>query len=242
MKRCRFSPGRITLTFCSATLLSPRSINGYKLAEITTVNAPHLKVLLTTGYAGEITVDGTLGRFTSNMLDKPYLREDLIWRVQLVLESTSLDEQIRKVSTSTPIEAMDLLSIGVHAIDSDHEHLLGILSKCRDISKSDVQSDELMLLLLDELLEYTAHHFQREEAVMAACNYPSINIHKYVHKVLVSQATKSKELFKQGRLPPAELFQFLTGWLVHHIQGMDRDIASFCKGKVEDIEREIQRL
>tara|TARA_B100002003_G_scaffold247565_1_gene279378 strand:+ start:11552 stop:12430 length:879 start_codon:yes stop_codon:yes gene_type:complete len=223
-------------------IVMPGNTNGYELAEIATANTPHLKVLLTTGYAGGITEDGTQGRFTSNMLDKPYLREDLIRRVQLLLANTSLEEQIQKVSNSTPTEAMGLLAIGVKAIDADHENLFGILSKCKDISKSDTQSDELNLLVLDELLDYVAYHFKREEAVMVACNYPSLDIHKHVHKVLAQQVADKKEMFRQGNLSPTELFEFLTGWLVHHIQGMDRDIASFCEGNLEDIEREIKGL
>lgn len=111
--------------------------------------------------------------------------------------------------------------IGHPLIDYDHRTLLELVNQ---IAIPATRQDPIALeFVLDELLSYTAYHFAREEALMAASGYPHQAEHQEVHARMINEVRQL-----QGRLmhPSAglgdELQDFLERWLIQHIMGEDR--------------------
>ena len=79
----------ISLLF--SDIVMPGDINGYQLAEKARKNFPELKVLLTSGYTGKAIADNsfTQARLTSNILRKPYSKEELTIRIRTLLDDNT---------------------------------------------------------------------------------------------------------------------------------------------------------
>lgn len=70
-------------------LVMPGVLNGYDLAAKITSEFPHLKVLLTSGYASDVVTDAMARGQTYDILRKPYRQSDLAQRLQALLADRS---------------------------------------------------------------------------------------------------------------------------------------------------------
>ncbi len=88
--------------------------------------------------------------------------------------------------SKAPREWTDEVSIGVDAIDTDHQILFSMLKRSRALSEKggDPRIFGSILADLADLHEYSIPHFEREEALMEACGYPDLESHKQVHSKL----------------------------------------------------------
>lgn len=84
--------------------------------------------------------------------------------------------------------------------------------------------------LLDTLRDYTAQHFEEEEAYMAASGYPRLDVHQVIHRDLLIKLDAHVERFRAGggRLG-TDLISYLRYWLTAHITGVDRHYARAAK-------------
>ncbi|WP_185803142.1 PAS domain S-box protein [Pontivivens nitratireducens] len=75
----------IQIDIVFSDLIMPGSLSGYELAAQVAVEFPHLKVLLTSGYASDIVAArGAVGE-NHDVLHKPYRQSDLVARLQALL-------------------------------------------------------------------------------------------------------------------------------------------------------------
>lgn len=76
------------------------------------------------------------------------------------------------------------------------------------------------------LSEYVDEHFAAEEALMELSRYPAMPAHKVIHAGLKAQVAALIEA--QAKDPAAvsdEVVDFLSDWLLSHIDGQDRALA-----------------
>lgn len=134
----------------------------------------------------------------------------------------------------------DSFSIGVEAIDTDHKNLVSHLDKLTDRMLTQGDVDEV----LTKLLDYSVYHFRREEAVMEACGYPSLEEHRANHRDLAARANDLAHRWRNSRDPQVvhELLKFLRTWLVEHIIKEDAKIGPFAKGKEAEIEQALKKI
>jgi len=116
----------------------------------------------------------------------------------------------------------DDLSVGVDLLDDHHKRLFELLG---DLYRA-VQaggSEEAVGKVLDELTAYTEYHFAEEEKMLEKAGYPRLEAHRKVHKSLTTQVKAMCDDYKidHRTVYAAELFQFLSGWLVNHIKVED---------------------
>jgi CheY-like chemotaxis protein len=71
-------------------VVMPDGMSGYDLAKAARLRQPELKVLFTTGYAGEMTRNQE-----QPMLNKPYRRRDLAWAIRTVLDGAGPPSSIQ---------------------------------------------------------------------------------------------------------------------------------------------------
>lgn len=113
------------------------------------------------------------------------------------------------------------LAVGNEAIDSDHRHLIDLINKLF-FAISNGKGNVVLGEIVDELIQYTETHFQREEALMQKIGYGSYEAHKAAHDVLVVEVRQLQAQFIAGLVvSPMNVFSFLGDWLFKHIQACD---------------------
>ncbi|MCW8916820.1 MAG: bacteriohemerythrin [Magnetovibrio sp.] len=117
------------------------------------------------------------------------------------------------------------LSVGVDSIDDDHKKLLNIINA---FGSDDEKSREELTVLIDELLDYTRYHFEREEEMMAENGYYQLEEHKQEHGQFIKKLMElgimlDTEDVEQTR---KETSQFLSMWLSRHIRWSDMNYVS----------------
>ncbi len=133
---------------------------------------------------------------------------------------------------STNLKALiwsDVLRVGIDAIDKDHQVIIRLLNKLthRTVGQTDLSS------VLLELIDYTEHHFRREEIIMKACDYPDLKDHISDHRKFIDNMNV---LIEDWRMDSNQntlhaLRQFLRDWWIDHIVEVDVKIAEYTIGK-----------
>jgi hemerythrin-like metal-binding protein len=128
------------------------------------------------------------------------------------------------------------LSVGVEVLDFDHEVLLSLIDQLADAVAAE-QSPEVVGSVLNMLADYTIYHFGREEAVMAACDYPGLAAHREIHADLRQRVSEIRDLYdaNPGMVLRADLMDFLVSWLRDHILGHDHRYKPAMVGREADI-------
>jgi hemerythrin-like metal-binding protein len=116
---------------------------------------------------------------------------------------------------------------GIQRIDVQHQGLLAQFEKLLMAIHENHAADR-MPGLLTFLADYVETHFSTEEEYMRMAHYPGFPGHKAIHDDL---RAKVAHLAEGYRLNPAvvteEVVDFLTDWLVRHINEEDRSMAQF---------------
>lgn len=117
-------------------------------------------------------------------------------------------------------------------IDEDHKNLFGLFNSLSLVlSQGGDQSN--ILTVMQELAEYAARHFSREENLMKEIHYPGLLAHKEQHAAFVVKvkSVRDKYLLGASNSDAIETLEFVKDWLVNHIQKVDRAYAPYIKNQ-----------
>ncbi len=232
----------ISLLF--SDIVMPGRMSGFDLAKAVQTKYPALKILLSSGFIGKASTSNDSLNANYDILSKPYAQNEMVVRIRKLLNLNRNKDIFNLPANNTqddisPVEWKTSFSIGVKAIDDDHRQLISMLNNAMNLTQADNANCKK---LLTQLVDFTQSHFQREESVMQACNFPSLENHKQVHKLLLKRVYEMASLEESGQLTPIELYRFLSDWLVEHIQIMDLEIKPYCKGNLEKIDEALREL
>jgi len=116
----------------------------------------------------------------------------------------------------------DSYSLNIETIDNDHKGLLDIINKLFDAMRHG-KAKEIHNEILDQLINYTKTHFQREELFFKSTNYPDYEEHKLQHEHFITKVIDLKRQLNQvDQKISIELMKFLSEWLINHILVSDR--------------------
>lgn len=125
-------------------------------------------------------------------------------------------------------EWLDSYSVGIPSIDADHKLLVSLVNDVVTAIEAhhgrDVMNDALI-----RLIEYTAHHFEREEEAMDACRFPGLEAHRALHDRLIRTVLRLLLRYRHNELEPLELAEFLMDWLITHILEEDRKLGAHLR-------------
>lgn len=125
---------------------------------------------------------------------------------------------------------------GVEAIDNDHKVLISLINQLGEAIRGG-EPQATVRRVLDELVDYTSYHFNREEALMEACRYPDIEAHRRTHNTLKVQVADIRDRYI--RHPEAvharEILALLKNWLSAHIMGRDKLYAPFMASRKDEV-------
>jgi len=127
----------------------------------------------------------------------------------------------------------DKISVGVKTFDEEHKELIGFINRLNQALQIK-SAQKTMEEILTGLINYTRIHFGHEEEAMIKHLYPDYANHKKEHDNLTAQVTDFHERLKSGKsLFSLELMDFLSSWLLNHIQKTDMNYKTFFTGKIQ---------
>jgi len=105
----------------------------------------------------------------------------------------------------------DQMSVDGGSIDQDHRTLIGIINEfaATDATPAAIPVLEQILAKLDR---YTQIHFEREEKLQRAINYPYHEAHRHAHNDLIRQLSEVREELKAKGVAPKGRISCITGW------------------------------
>jgi CRP/FNR family transcriptional regulator len=135
---------------------------------------------------------------------------------------------LREEGTGAKLLAWDsVYSIGVNAIDEQHQHLFDISNRFYEAWRVHAGRNALRRIF-DELLEYTRYHFAEEEKLMQEIGYPGLPQHRRSHEELVDLVGRFQGQLESGvRGVETEALEFVKTWLNIHVLEDDRDIGDY---------------
>ena len=122
----------------------------------------------------------------------------------------------------------DDLSIGIESIDAQHKILFGFIDHLQE-AMSRGESRTVLEEIFLGLVDYTEKHFKVEEAMFKQFDYPDTEAHLVYHVEFEEKMQDLKLQFDDNLnfMIGVDVMQFLTDWLVTHIQGTDKKYAPF---------------
>lgn len=134
----------------------------------------------------------------------------------------------------------DDLRIGIDILDHDHQTLFSMLNKISHKSTNDMDMEQI----IENLINYTFYHFQREEHVMKLSNFPDAQLHINMHQKLAQDVQEMAQQWRSEYNSSSllSLQKFLRNWLNDHVKKHDLALAQFIKGKEPTINHSLEKL
>ena len=130
------------------------------------------------------------------------------------------------------MEWKDELSVGVAAMDAEHQAIIGAINELNEAMRSR-RADEELGRIFHKLLRYAQTHFAAEECFLESIGYPGIEAHRSEHATLVRHLFQLQREHKAGRLLMGnKLMGFLRKWLTNHILQSDMRYGEWAKQRV----------
>ncbi|MCL2872907.1 MAG: bacteriohemerythrin [Betaproteobacteria bacterium] len=135
------------------------------------------------------------------------------------------------------VEWSDELSVGIEAIDKQHQRIIEYVNKLYD----NLHDREMLAEVLADTVEYTETHFGFEEEMMEEAGYPYLRAHKRIHDLFIRRVAKYKERFLAGEDVGEELHDTLVRWLITHIKSEDANYSASLIAKFGQDEKKIHK-
>ena len=125
----------------------------------------------------------------------------------------------------------ETFSVKIAEIDDQHKKLFEIGENINQLLKDHdgIDSfDEIMDLIAD-LLSYTKYHFEEEEILLVAHNYPELEAHVDEHNKFIDylENLDEDEIDENQKQVLAELIKFIATWIFKHINNTDFKYSQF---------------
>lgn len=118
---------------------------------------------------------------------------------------------------------------GEEQIDAEHQELVRIINWIIGNRRS-ADENQKISQVLSNLVDYAANHFAHETDLMVSsgCDPRFVREHVRVHQDFAQKVLKLRET-PVGQDDIENLLRYLSGWLAHHILGMDQSMARQLK-------------
>ncbi|MEJ1298559.1 MAG: bacteriohemerythrin [Candidatus Sedimenticola sp. (ex Thyasira tokunagai)] len=137
----------------------------------------------------------------------------------------------RKVLRKDGVVWKDSYSVGIAALDEDHQKLIQLLNQFQTAYDYHT-GEEFESKALEELVSYTKYHFKHEEELLEEHGYPDIEAHKEKHREMALQVESFLDDYaQQGHEALEGVARYLTDWLINHINGTDKEYSGFLNKK-----------
>ena len=131
------------------------------------------------------------------------------------------------------VEWTEDMAVGVDIIDGQHRQLIDQLNRLASAIERR-QGEAEITRSLNFLVDYTHSHFTAEEGYMQEHAYPAMAEHQSRHAEFRRMLqTLEQDLDEEGATKGLadSIRIFIAGWLVNHIQSVDREFGKFVTEK-----------
>jgi len=121
----------------------------------------------------------------------------------------------------------------IKEIDDQHKIFFTLINDLYKIINMDENEAEIESIM-NQLLEYSAYHFEFEEEFLKDNKYPKeeYETHKVEHNTFKEKIIKIKNNNTVSiNIKAYQLAEFLRKWLVEHILVSDKEYSDYFKGK-----------
>jgi hemerythrin len=117
----------------------------------------------------------------------------------------------------------DHYDLGYAAIDAQHRELADYVN-----ALAAAEETAAVQQAFDQLILFTAEHFEYEQTLFLQTGYPAADIHIKRHGFLILILKRFRQtIVKRG--PTAAELAFLRGWLLDHIDKEDRAFVVYAR-------------
>lgn len=116
-------------------------------------------------------------------------------------------------------------------IDDDHQKLLSIANRILDVEHPKWDVEELRLAI-QELFDYTEHHFTREEKMMRQIGYPEVDAHLEKHKSIIHEMGRRLTISRNMNDILSNYRKIMDEWVISHIMEEDKKIRQFMESSL----------
>lgn len=121
-------------------------------------------------------------------------------------------------------------AIGPAAVDSDHQKLFALFNRFSD-ALAVGNGVESARRFLQDLIEYSEYHFQREEGLMRGLDYPDYAKHKRMHDGFADYVRTMATTLEDDPKEVAFLQSYVEMWLCGHILVMDKWFGEWLEAR-----------
>lgn len=125
----------------------------------------------------------------------------------------------------------ETFSVKIAEIDDQHKKLFEIGENINQLLKDHdgIDSFDEIMDLIGELLSYTKYHFEEEEKLLVAHNYPELEAHVDEHNKFIDylENLDEDEIDENQKQVLAELIKFIATWIFKHINNTDFKYSQF---------------
>ncbi len=120
------------------------------------------------------------------------------------------------------------LVLGVPLMDEDHARLEALFASVAGTPDSGLAA------VFDAAEAETKAHFEREEQLMRAADFPVLFCHVAQHKMILAEFENGRRAKDEGNTAELRRFlaQALPGLVSAHVASVDRVTAGFLKGEI----------
>jgi hemerythrin len=137
----------------------------------------------------------------------------------------------KKLSGKDYIEWKDEYSVGIASIDQQHKKLINLINQLTTAVDYST-GEEFEREALADVVDYTKTHFTYEEGLLKDNGYPDFEAHRAQHKDMIAEINAVLGEYEQDHdMAIRHACNFLSGWLVNHINGTDKQYSSFLIDK-----------
>lgn len=122
-------------------------------------------------------------------------------------------------SVAEPIVWSENHLVGVEIIDTEHHALIDLFNSILAVSKSDNHAE--LAILLEQLGNTTASHFESEETLMAQFDYAHAAQHRVDHQKLLDEYAHQVDDWRNKHISAELLCRFMHRWLLRHVIASD---------------------
>ncbi len=117
-------------------------------------------------------------------------------------------------------------SVGVANIDDEHKAIIDMINAAYSTFNKSGDTNAAWEII-NGMKEYAASHFSTEEKYMHEQAYPEMQEHKAEHQYFIGKVCNYETEAEKAGPNAAELYRFLSGWLIGHIMNCDKKLGSF---------------
>ena len=140
------------------------------------------------------------------------------------------------------LSEQDIPLVSINFMNNTHQEeaeIVNALARNITARKNGDADDDAITRLLDEWLQHTVAHFERENELMRETGFPAYPVHSEEHEIALQRMRAVIDAWRENQdieLVSDYIFTLWPAWFKGHVNSMDMVTAQFAlnRGYIED--------